>query len=189
MGIVAGQAAQCAVTLLETAALLQSVRMMIDFKPIVGWPIAIHNVQWDDEIRKWLTRHERIVVAAEAADAKQRYRGLQMALVTDIVAKVGLQLGGVHDVGFGRRPGRVELDVIGARTVAALAPDSVWQAVRKRLRRPIGVGLPRDFRIGVMAKEAFAANATSDTFVVWPVISGRHAPSLLFGIPGNRYLI
>lgn len=189
MGIVAGQATEFAIALQETVALSQSIGVMIDFKSIFGRTIVIDDVEIDLVVRQLLTRLKGIVTPSESTQAEQCHRGLPMALVTDVIAKLCGQLGRIDDIRRVRGNAFfVSLNMFGSGAMTPLAADSVRQFLWERLRCPMQIRMCRNIGVGIVTEQALAAHSSSHSFVVGTVVTGSHSPLPFFGVPGNRQL-
>ncbi len=186
MRIVACEARQLRVALAKAAALLESIRMMVDLEAILRIDVERRRV-----VGEQLAGAEGIDVAAEAAHAEERDRGLQVALVADVHHPPRVELRRIHDRRLRLRHVARERDrrVARARPVAALAADALRQLARKRLRAPIRLIRLRHIGIGVVAEHALVPHAARHAVVIGTVIAGRHAPRANLRIPGDRQLI
>ncbi len=194
--IVAGPAVELPGARHEAAALPQPVGVMVDLEPLlpaaspapVVGQIGVHQVSGER-----LARAVRVLPAAEAAHPGEGDRGLQMALVADVVAERTAEPGRVDDGSADRLPRlgppRGAAHVLAARPVAALAAEALGEPLRVDLGRSIGVAPGRDLGVAVVAEHALPAHPPEHSLVVRPVVPRGHPPAPLLGIPGDGELV
>ena len=111
---------------------------------------------------------------------------------TDVVTKLGGQAGGVGDRGEDLLDRHLEVvgepDVLGAGSVAALAPGAVGKLAGKEMRLAVAIAARGCGRIGVVAEHAASGDRAGEAVVTWLVVAGGHPPSAGLGVPGDGHL-
>src|SRR5262249_50487407 len=139
MRVVAVEAEELRPALAEAAALLETVRRVVDLEALALRHVGIDDVELQLVLSERFAGTKRVDVAAEAANRRQRDRRLHVAFVADAVAALRFEFSRHDDRRtHGRvvRAGERAPHVLRARAVAALASQAFGQRRRKHLRPP-----------------------------------------------------
>lgn len=191
--VVTGEAAHLSRAALEAGALLETVGLMVDLEAVAAVAISLYDVHLHQVVGERLPGTEGVGGASEMAPARDRYGGLHVALVADVVAQPGLEAARVDDDG----EELLEIDGLAQRGARVLRPGSVAALAAQPLGELFGVdvGPPhtrrfrralRDRRCG---RTAFATDLPRQPEMLRAVEARRHAPALSLAVPGDGQLV